>query len=298
MRRLRLGDLRRLLADRCRGRILPDDDAGREYLLELLLPISLGPNEAVKRPGAIQIWGPTDRMRREIELWAPWMSEDDARELRLEINSMPMWQRKPRAMTLGERLRVTYGERARLQLRTIGPCDMTEAAMALMRKQKKRQQDRLRRQLQGQQSRADYLAAHNKSKEQPWLALGISRATWYRQIKQEQASETSPRHINLNKTGLALVSKEELGSRAGECVRIASLAATPAGLTDTSVNAYGAKLYTEVLSIEEYASLLGHWVPVNEMDWIGWTPELAAEVAKGADAICPPECPPDLEAAA
>src|SRR5262249_53796594 len=124
MRRLRLGDLRRLFRDRCRGSVLPDDDAGREYLVELLLPISLGPNEAVKR-ARVEIWGPPDRMRREIELWAPWMSENEARELRLDINAMPVWQRKPMARTLGERLQLTYAERARLQLRTIGPCDMT-----------------------------------------------------------------------------------------------------------------------------------------------------------------------------
>jgi len=43
IRRLRLGDLRRLLRDR-NGAVLPDDDAGREYLLELLLPISVGPH--------------------------------------------------------------------------------------------------------------------------------------------------------------------------------------------------------------------------------------------------------------
>jgi len=38
LRRLRLGELRKLLRDRC-GSVLPDDDAGREYLRELLLPI-------------------------------------------------------------------------------------------------------------------------------------------------------------------------------------------------------------------------------------------------------------------
>jgi hypothetical protein len=234
MRRLRLGDLRKLLQDRCRGPVLPDDDAGRDYLRELLLPISLGPNEAVKRSHAIEIWGPTDRMLREIELRAPWMREDEALKLLDEINLMPMWQRKPKARTLGERLQVFYGERARLQLRTIGPCDMTDAAMALIRKQKKRQQDRLRRQLRGAKSRAVYLANHRTSKEQPWLALGISRATWYRQIKQEQANETSPRQVNLTKTALALVSKEELGSKAGECERLPT--PTPAGQTATCAN--------------------------------------------------------------
>src|SRR5262249_45298013 len=125
-RRLRLGELRRLLRDRCHGSVLPDDDAGREYLVELLLPISLGPNEAVKR-ARVEIWGPTDRMRREIELWAPWMSEDETEQLLIDINLMRACQRKPMARTLGERLQVTYAQRARLQLRTIGPCDITEA---------------------------------------------------------------------------------------------------------------------------------------------------------------------------
>jgi len=258
LRRLRLGELRKLLRDRC-GSVLPDDDAGREYLRELLLPISLGPYEAIRRPGATQLWGPTDRMRAEIERWAPWMSEDEARELRLDINAMPMWQRKPMASTVGERLNVPYAERARLGLRTIGPCDMTEAVMALIRKQKKRQRDRLRRQLRGQQSRADYLANHRTSKEQPWVAHGISRPTWYRRIKQEQANETSPRQVNLSKTKLALVSKEELGSKASdECVRVAT--ATPAGLTATCPE----------------------FLTADEATWL-------------VDAICPP---PDLEAAA
>src|SRR5205085_12458990 len=96
----------------------------------------------------IELWGQPDRMRREIELRAPWMSQDEARELLDEIDLMPMWQRKPMARTLGQRLQVPYAERARLQLRTIAPCSMSEAAMALIRKQKKRQRDKLRRQRQ------------------------------------------------------------------------------------------------------------------------------------------------------
>src|SRR5215469_2243238 len=125
MRRLRLGDVRALVRDRC-GSVLPDDDAGREYLKELLLPISLWPHETRRGRGRIEIWGPTDKMRREIELWAPWMGEDDIQELLDDINLTPEWQRKPTARTLGRRLQLTYAERARLFLRTIGPCDMTE----------------------------------------------------------------------------------------------------------------------------------------------------------------------------
>src|SRR5262245_45957023 len=186
LRRLRLGDLRKLLRDR-NGPVLPDDDAGREYLFELLLPISVGPNEARhKSGGVIGIWGPVDRMRREIELWAPWMGEDEALGLRLEINTMPRWQRKPTARTLGERLQVTYGERLRLQLRTIGPCDVTEAAISAIRRQKKRQYDKLRRQ---RQPRAEYLAA-SLAQTKPWEQEGISRRTW------ERRRVASVHHIN------------------------------------------------------------------------------------------------------
>jgi hypothetical protein len=199
LRRLRLGDLRRLLSDRCRGSVLPDDDAGREYLVELLLPISFWPAEANRTQTGVQLWGPTDRMRREIETWAPWMSEDEALELRLEINGMPVWQRKPMARTLGERLQVTYAERARLGLRTIGPCDMTEGAMALIRKQKRRQRDKARRQ---RQPRAEYLAA-SLAQTKPWEQEGISRRTW------ERRRVASVHPINLTKTGRILASQEK-----------------------------------------------------------------------------------------
>jgi len=231
------------------------------YLGELLLPISIGPHEAVRGSHVIEIWGPTDRMRREIELWAPWMPEEEAQELLDEIDLMPMWQRKPIARTLGERLQVTYGERARLRLRTIGPCDMTEAAMALIRKQKKRQRERLRRVARGAETRATYLASRTRSRERPWERDRISRATWYR-----RQHETGPCQVNLIKTEHALVSKEELGSKAGECGRVST--PTPAGLTETR--------------IEEFERLLEHWIPVNEMDWLGWSSELAAEAALGA----------------
>jgi hypothetical protein len=229
LRRLRLGDLRKLFADRCRGRVLPDDDAGRDYLRELLLPISLGPNEAVKRSRAIEIWGPVNRMRREIELWAPWMAAGEAQDLLDEIALMPPWQRKPMAATLGERLRLTYGERSRLRIQTIGACDITEAGMALIRKQKKRQRNRAR----FARSRAEYLAG-SISQAEPWTAAGVSRATWYRWHKERIANhrETSPSQVNLSKTERGPVSqvKREVSKGLGkgarevskECSRVAA----------------------------------------------------------------------------
>src|SRR5215469_1819116 len=101
----------------------PHDDAGREYLMELLLPISVGPNAADKMPNA-------------IEVWAPWMQQKEAGALIDQINLMPIYQRKPTAQVLGERLRVTNGERERLRLWTIAPCDMGQRGMAWWRRLK------------------------------------------------------------------------------------------------------------------------------------------------------------------
>jgi hypothetical protein len=181
MRRLRLGNLRKLFRDRY-GPTLPDDDAGREDLIELLLPISVGPNATTKMPNA-------------IEVWAPWMQQKEAEAIIDQINLMPIWQRKPTAGVLGERLRVTNGERERLKLWTIAPCDMGQSGMLWWRKYKDRERKRRLRQLRDQQSRAAYLAYHTASKQQPWIVLGIGRRTWYYRTKQTNC--TSPSEVKL-----------------------------------------------------------------------------------------------------
>ena len=129
VRRRRLNDVRVLLRSRY-GRFLPDDDAGREDLRELLLPISTGSN-------------PSADMRIEIKHWAPWMSDKEATELIDDINRMAAWRRKPSSRDLGERMRLTNAERERLQIRTIKPFDMTDKALKEQRKAKQR--DRMRR---------------------------------------------------------------------------------------------------------------------------------------------------------
>jgi hypothetical protein len=211
LRRLRLGDLHRLLRDRC-GPTLPDDDAGREYLKELLLPISLGPAEARNGSGGmVKVWTPTDKMRREIEQWAPWMSKDEADLLLDEINRMPPWERMVKAGPLGQRLRLTFAERARLDLRTIGPCDMTKKVMVEIRRQKRRQRERLRRQSQGSKPRSEYLAA-SISRTKPWIAAGFNtRRTWERNGKPNVAS---PCPISLTNTKHALATKDSLRGNA------------------------------------------------------------------------------------
>jgi hypothetical protein len=187
IRRLRLANLRKLLRDR-NGPILPDDDAGREYLFELLLPISIGPHADIKMPNA-------------IEVWAPWMDRNEARAIIDQINLMPMWQRKPPAKVLGQRLKLTNPDRERLKLWTIAPADMGEHGMAWWRKKKKRDRNRRYRRSRGAKPRAEYETTSIR-RTKPWLARGISRATWYR-VRQVRGE------LKLSKAEHTLVSQEQ-----------------------------------------------------------------------------------------
>jgi hypothetical protein len=181
IRRLRLGDLRKLLRSRC-GHTLPDDDAGREYLYELLLPISLGPKAA------------TLKMTNAVEVHAPWMGHDEAEQLIDQINRTPIRERKPTGRKIGQRLRVTNEERELWKLWTIAPCDMTGEQLKEHRKAKKRARDRARnrRRRQGLQRRKVYLAANSLSRTKPWEADGISRPTWYRRRGNGRETSLSP----------------------------------------------------------------------------------------------------------
>lgn len=175
LRRLRLGNLRTLFQHRY-GATFPDDDAGREDLRELLLPVSLGPHAAVKMPNV-------------IEVWAPWLPVSQAALLIDDVNRTPIEQRKPAGDALGARLNVTAAERERLRLWTIAPCDAAPDEIAEQRKAKRRARQReYRRRIRprkGAKPRTEYEST-SLSRQKPWITAGISRATWYRQ------RETSP----------------------------------------------------------------------------------------------------------
>ena len=171
MRRRRLGNLRRLFRDRY-GYQFPDDDAGREDLYELLLPISVGRHADIKMP-------------HEIELWAPWMAPDEANELIDRIDRTPMRWRKPKAELLGKRLRLTNDERERLKLWTIRPHDMNKRQILAQRKAKATDRMRRLRQAHGSKPHAEFI-----SKAKPWLFENppISRRTYYRRLAKRRGT--------------------------------------------------------------------------------------------------------------
>jgi hypothetical protein len=196
IRRLRLGDLRRLLRHRY-GHILPDDDAGRADLYELLLPVSLGPRS------------PSRLMRNVIETWAPWMPKAEAEQLVEQIERTPPTLRKRTGKDLGQLLGLTHAERERLRLWTIQAVDMTNEEMAAHRRRKRNLRREQKRRQQGIRSRTAYLAT-SLTKLKPWEKDGIHRRTWERRRKRlTQSLSQVVAQLNSCKGGTRLAARQQ-----------------------------------------------------------------------------------------
>jgi hypothetical protein len=55
-----------------------------------------------------------------------------------------------------------------------------------------------KRKAKGMQTRAEYLESHSLSKNKPWEAEGMSRATWYRRQKGNETSLAAIHNSNRN----------------------------------------------------------------------------------------------------
>lgn len=90
---------------------------------------------------------------------------------------------------VAELLGVSFEERQRLGLKTIGCCDLSPEAFRDARKEAKRRRDRerLAEKRQAKRPRSQALM-----QVRPWEAEGISRRTWYRRQKAD-GTEMSPR---------------------------------------------------------------------------------------------------------
>jgi hypothetical protein len=151
-------DLERVFRDRY-GATLPDDDAGRDDLF--IMANHLAHFDA-----------PDKRIASWVRRWAPWHGEEETAALIEAVLVRPM---KWTADKLGQRLRFTDADRDRLGITTIGGFDCLKDKREARRRKLNNAAKRLNRAEAG-------AAPHATSAEQtkPWLALGISRRTYYR----------------------------------------------------------------------------------------------------------------------
>jgi hypothetical protein len=164
----RLGDLD-LLARARYGDTLTEGDEGKRFAFLIAHHI-----------------GEPSRIRAYLAEAAPWYGEDEVDKL---IKRVATKRLRWRSDTLASKkwLNVSYAERQELGLRTIGAYDMPKKERDKLRRQRyrerQRQNDRAyqerRRRAEGAKPRAQY-EAESLSRTKPWLAAGVSRATWYR----------------------------------------------------------------------------------------------------------------------
>jgi hypothetical protein len=126
------------------------------------------------------------RLSLWCERWAPETSIFQRRDAAREA------LRRRRIDTADEcaaRLRLSYEERTRLHITTIGSFDVNKRERAKRRKERKRIRDRDRqarkRAERGALPRAQYLA-RSLARTQPWKADGIHRRTWERRRHRRQ----------------------------------------------------------------------------------------------------------------
>jgi hypothetical protein len=161
--KIRLNELNKFYRHRYPDCVFPDDDAGLEDLKILLH------HYALTKPMAIP---------RIIKMWAPWLDDDRTAAVLDEIYTYP---RKWRANKLGWLLGFTGKEwrMDNMHLRTITPIDMSATERRYFSEVMRKERRRKKRIMNGGQERAEY-EGNSLSRTKPWLAEGISRATWFR----------------------------------------------------------------------------------------------------------------------
>jgi hypothetical protein len=169
---VRISELCRLFRARY-GALLPEDDAGRDDALIMA-------HHLAHRPDAER------RIKAWLQTFAPWMASDEAQSLIRDVLANALrW----RADALAKRLNLTEAERRHLRITTIGAIDAGRAERIARRCKHARDREQQRRRAKGATSRSEY-EANSITRAKPWVALGISRRTWYRRGKP--AIGTSP----------------------------------------------------------------------------------------------------------
>ena len=126
---IRMRELERLFVSRY-GRVLPDDDAGRDDLFVAAHHITFLRGDVIKH---IMSWA---------RAWAPWMPSAEVERLAERVAAEP---RKWTADVLAWRLRLSWVERTELRITTIGAFDMNKAERETERKRRRAETERARR---------------------------------------------------------------------------------------------------------------------------------------------------------
>ena len=170
LRRLKLGDVHRLIRHRFNRATLPNTDQARVFLTWLLLLASLAPQ-------------PRKAMKYQIEVWAEWAEHElepgGLADLILQEPTEARWK-SATPTKLGNGLRFTVTEWSLPWLRTkqIRPYDVDAETLAELRRDQRNAAQRERRRSRGVKPQAQSL-----SRTKPWEATNVSRATFYR-LKQ------------------------------------------------------------------------------------------------------------------
>jgi hypothetical protein len=115
---------------------------------------------------------PDCRITAWLRRWAPWFGDDRTTALIRAVTPKPL---KWRADKLAQRLGLNHATRRRLGITTIGATDCGKAKRAALRRKRNNAAKRASRARAGAASHATSTA-----RAKPWVALGISRRTYYR----------------------------------------------------------------------------------------------------------------------
>ena len=124
-----------------------------------------------------------ENMRNTIETRAPWMPKAEADLIIGDLAILDPYRLWLRPEELRQQVWLSNADRQRLKAWNIPPWDRTPAQLELQRKERKRARKRQARRNAGAKLRPIFLEDSISSKE-PWKAEGVSRATWYRRMRQ------------------------------------------------------------------------------------------------------------------
>ena len=164
---LRIADLNRLFRARY-GETLPNDDAGRD-------DVTIMAHHLVTLAG-----NPEARIADWCRLRAPWLTITELADITADAIRKP---RRWKADRLAWRLRLTEIDRKALRITTIGAIDRGKGTRTAQRRTASRQRAEASRRAKGARPRHEYEAC-SANRTKPWEALGVSRATWYRQRRE------------------------------------------------------------------------------------------------------------------